>query len=267
MSDRLVRVEGRDQTAIVTLNDPDRANAMSPAMAERFAEVVGDLAGDRALRAVVLTGAGSHFSAGGDLEMIGALTEGAHDDRRRIENVRRMRRYYRLFLCVRDIPVPVIAAINGSAVGAGLCLALACDLRLVAEQASLGFTFTRLGLHPGLGATFHLPRLVGPEQAFMLFTTARKLKGAEAVAKGLALAAHPRAELLPAAYALADEIALACPLAVRQVKQSLRSALDDSLPDRLEAEAQAQAHDYAEGQVAEGIAAVRSHRLPRFEDR
>ncbi len=266
MPDDLVLAERRDKTGIITFNDPDRANAMSPAMAERFAGVVSEVAGDRTLRAVVITGAGRHFSAGGDLEMLAALTEGAHDESRRIENVGRMRHYYSLFLCVRDIRVPVIAAMNGSAVGAGLCLALACDVRLVARDARLGFTFTRLGLHPGLGATYYLPRLVGPEKAFVLFATGREIGGAEAVEYGLASSAHSADDLLDAAIGLANEVAIACPMAVRQVKRSLGRALAEPLHERLESEAQAQSIDYADGQVAEGIAAVRERRPPRFED-
>ncbi|MAE68958.1 MAG: enoyl-CoA hydratase [Gemmatimonadetes bacterium] len=266
MPDNLVLAERREKTAIITFNDPSRANAMSPAMAERFAEVVSEVADDRSLRAVVITGAGRHFSAGGDLEMLTALTEGVHDESRRIENVGRMRHYYGRFLCVRDIAVPVIAAINGSAVGAGLCLALACDMRLVAREARLGFTFTRLGLHPGLGATYYLPRLVGPEKAFMLFATGREIGGAEAVEYGLASSAHSSDELFEAALALADQISVACPMAVRQVKRSLATALEEPLHERLEAEAQAQSIDYAQGQVAEGIAAVREKRAPRFAD-
>lgn len=266
MSKELVLVEKAGTTALLTFNEPDRANAMSVDLAEHFHEVAGEIAQDPDLRAVVITGAGRHFSAGGDLDMLERLSEGEHNPTRWAQNVQHMRYYYARFLRVREIGMPVIAAINGSAVGAGLCLALACDMRVVADDAQLGFTFTRLGLHPGLGATYFLPRLVGPERAFMLLTTGRVVDAATALRMGLASSSHPRADLLDAALRLANEVAIASPMAVRQVKESLATALGDSLETRLQAEAEAQSHNYASGQVTEGVSAVRGRRRPAFAD-
>lgn len=112
---------------------------------------------------MVLTGEGRAFSAGGDLAW---LRERASSDPR--DNVDTMLAFYDRFLCLRSLPVPIIAAINGPAVGAGLCLTLACDLRVAARSAKLGFTFVHLGLHPGMGCTHFLPKIAGPQTAARL---------------------------------------------------------------------------------------------------
>jgi enoyl-CoA hydratase len=163
----LLLVERDAGVAILTFNDPERRNAMTQAMGEAFAECVTELAADPEVRAVILTGAGRAFSAGGDLGMIGSRArEGAQRPglgRRGIRDA--MRSFYKLFLSVRDLPCPTIAAVNGAAIGAGLCVALACDVRVASGEAKLGLNFTALGLHPGMGATWTLPRLVGPALA------------------------------------------------------------------------------------------------------
>ena len=166
---------------------------------------------------MVLTGAGRAFSAGGDLAMIEArAAAGAANGPRGRGAIRDgMRAFYQLFLSVRDLPCPTLAAINGAAIGAGLCVALACDLRIASREAKLGLNFTQLGLHPGMGATWTLPRLVGPARAAELLFSSRVFTGAEAATIGLVNRAVAPAEVLPAAHALAAEFAAAAPLAVR----------------------------------------------------
>src|SRR5262249_58564785 len=124
-----------------------------------------------------------------------------------------MRGFYQLFLAVRDLPCPAIAALNGSAIGAGLCVALACDVRIASAEARLGLNFTALGLHPGMGATWTLPRLVGPARAAALPYPSRLLSGEEAAAIGLVNRAVAPAQVLPAARALAADFAAASPVA------------------------------------------------------
>lgn len=264
MAHDLVTLERDDKIAILTFNNPDCANALSVSMATRFAERIAEVRGISDLRVLIITGAGRHFSAGGDLEMLHSLTAGDHDPERKRENTRRMREFYDRLLCVRQVQVPVIAALNGAAVGAGLCLALACDLRMVSETARLGFTFSRLGLHPGLGATYFLPRIVGSERAMYLLATGRTVGGQEAVTMGLALECRSADDLMPTTRALAQEIVVSAPLAVRQTKESLAHSFADSLDVRLAAEASAQAANYAGPDVAEGILALRERRHPRF---
>lgn len=270
MSDtRLVLVERKGDVATLTFNDPDRRNAMSQAMGEAFAREVAGLVRAEGLRAVVLTGAGRAFSAGGDLDMIQARAdEGAAEPgvaRRAIRDT--MRAFYKLFLSVRDLPCPTVAAINGHAVGAGLCVALACDLRLVSREAKLGLNFTRLGLQPGMGATWTLPRLIGTARAAELLYTSRLVSGQEAADLGMASRALAPEEVLPAALALAEEIAACAPLAVDGVKRSLARSAAATLEDQLSFEAEVQAACFESADVHEGLAAARERRDPRFAGR
>ncbi|HEY8152624.1 MAG TPA: enoyl-CoA hydratase/isomerase family protein [Myxococcota bacterium] len=253
----------------LTFNDPARLNAMTEAMGEAFSAAIAELAADASLRAVVLTGAGRAFSAGGDLAMIeGRAAQGAANGPRGRGQIRDgMRAFYQLFLSVRDLPCPVIAAINGAAIGAGLCVALACDVRIAASEAKLGLNFTQLGLHPGMGATWTLPRLVGPARAAEILFSSRVFSGSEAAEIGLVSRAVAAAEVLPAARALAAGFAAAAPLAVRGVKRALRRSAEASLEDQLSFEAQEQAACFESKDVQEGLAAARERRAAKFEGR
>lgn len=263
-------LEERDAEVVtLTFNAPARLNAMTQEMGEAFAARIARLALDTQARALVLTGAGRAFSAGGDLDMIAARAEQAHASpvvaRRAIRDG--MRNFYGLFLAVRDLPFPTIAAINGHAIGAGLCVALACDIRVVAREARLGLNFTRLGLHPGMGATWTLPRLIGPALAAELLYTSRSIDGEEAARIGLANRALPATQVLESARTTAREAANCAPLAVRGVKRALARSLERPLADQLDFEAGEQAVCFESGDVLAGIEAVRTRGDPRFEGR
>jgi enoyl-CoA hydratase/carnithine racemase len=267
MPEPFVLLERDGDVATLTLNDPDRRNAMTRAMGEAFAARVAELADDPDLRAVVLTGAGRAFSAGGDLSMIGSrATEGETGAARRgIRDT--MRAFYALFLSVRDLPCPTLAAINGAAIGAGLCVALACDVRIASSRAKLGLNFTRLGLHPGMGATWTLPRLVGPAHAAELLYASRILSGEQAAAIGLVNRAVEPEAVLPAARSMAAEFAGSAPLAVRGVKHALARSPECGLDEQLGFEAEQQAACFESRDVREGLRAARDKRPPRFEGR
>ena len=269
MSEPLVLLARDGDVVTLTFNDPSHLNAMTRAMGEAFSAAVTDLAGDASLRAVVLTGAGRAFSAGGDLAMIEAhAAAGAANGPGGRSAIRdTMRSFYKLFLSVRELPCPSIAAVNGAAIGAGLCVALACDVRIASSEAKLGLNFTQLGLHPGMGATWTLPRLVGPARAAEILFSSRIFTGAEAATIGLANRAVAPAEVVPAARALAAEFAAAAPLAVRGVKRALARSGDASLEDQLSFEAQEQAACFESRDVHEGLASVRERRAPKFEGR
>lgn len=262
-----LRVERHDAVALVVFDDPARRNAMTEAMGRALASVVGRLAREPDVRAVVLTGAGAAFSAGGDLAMIedrARAGRGAPGDPQRARNRAFMRSFYGLFLAVRELPQPTLAAINGAAIGAGLAVALACDLRLAARDARLGLNFNRLGIHPGMGATWTLPRLVGPAHAADLLLTGRTVDGVEAERIGLVNRAVAAEELLPTALATAAEIAACAPRAVRGTRRALHAALAVSLDEQLDFEAEQQALCYETADLAEGLAAARERRPPRF---
>jgi enoyl-CoA hydratase len=274
MPDPLVRLsheelQGRTTIAVLTFQDPERLNAMTEAMGGALADHVTQLRRDQSLRAVVLTGSGRAFSAGGDLGMIGARaasgSSGPAGPPRRA-NRDSMRAFYKLFLSVRDLPCPTVAAVNGAAIGAGFCVALACDLRVAALDAKLALNFTRIGIHPGMAATWILPRLVGPALAAELLFTGRILNGEEAVQIGLVNRAVPREDVLREALALARACATSAPRAVRGAKRALRRSLAVSLEDQLSFEAERQAECFESDDLKEGIAAVREKREPVFGD-
>ena len=266
MPDELVRLERDGPVATLTFCDPERRNAMTQAMGEAFAARIADLCGESGLRAVVLTGAGRAFSAGGDLDMIEARADKAQAApglaRRAVRET--MRQFYGLFLSLRGLPCPSIAAVNGHAIGAGLCVALACDLRLVAREARLALNFSRLGIHPGMGATWTLPRLVGTAQAAELLYTGRSFDGEEAGRLGLANRVLPAGEVLPAARELAGGIAACAPMAIEGARRALARSPGASLEDQLSFEASEQARCFETQDIREGLAAARARRDPQF---
>ena len=270
MADTLVRVERDGDVALLTFQDPERLNAMTEAMGHALRAAARGLAGDASLRAAVLCGAGRAFSAGGDLDMIESKAKAAAASPGgsvREANRDFMERFYGLYLSVRELPFPSIAAIHGPAIGAGLCVALGCDLRIAARDAKLGLNFVRLGIHPGMGASWTLPRLVGPARAAELLYTGRIIDGAEAERIGLVNRAVARDEVLPSALELAREIAASAPLPVRGAKQALARSLDSTLDAQLRFEAEQQSRNYESADLREGIAAAREKRSPRFDGR
>jgi enoyl-CoA hydratase/carnithine racemase len=252
-----VAITGR--VARVTLNDAKRKNAMSEAMADSFAEAMGTLRDDDDIAAVVVTGAGDAFSAGGDLAMLERLQRSSYAEARA-----HMLGFYARFLSILDLEVPVVAAINGPAIGAGLAMAIAADVVVCAKDAPLAFNFVGLGLHPGMGCTYFLPRRTSSQQASELLYTGRRFTGADAAAWGLcAEACADGAACVDKATAIANAIAAQSSHAVRQLKRTL--GVDrQALRAALEREASAQAESYASADFAEGIRALRERRPARF---
>ncbi|MCH8613634.1 enoyl-CoA hydratase/isomerase family protein [Arsenicicoccus dermatophilus] len=256
------REHGDRHTAVVTLDLPQRRNAMSEEMTASWGRLVELLRHDTRLACVVVTGAGSAFCSGGDLSWLVSEPDAAVADLRA-----RMLAFYRTWLSMTTLEVPVVAAVNGHAVGAGLALALACDVRYVAETAKLSVPFTSLGLHPGMATTWALPRLVGEGAAADLLLTGRVVGGAEALSLGMASAAAPADEVLPLALAAADRIAGAAPVATRLTLMALRDGGHPSRDAALQWEALAQATTMATDDVHEGIAVAGERRAPRFTGR
>jgi enoyl-CoA hydratase len=243
----------------VRIADPARRNAMDEALGTGLVRTLEALGSEESVRVLVLTGEGSAFSAGGDLAM---LEENTTLPPHIVEP--RMRAFYARYLGLRNIDRPIIACLNGAAIGAGLCVALACDLRIAAEDAPLALNFTRIGLSPGMGATWLVPQLVGPARALDLLTTGRTVRGAEAVALGLVERTAPAAELEAAAQAWAEAIAAAAPIAVRLVKRMVHASASGTLDDALAREAFAQGLTFATQDMREGLAALRAKRSAEF---
>ncbi|KWX04192.1 enoyl-CoA hydratase [Carbonactinospora thermoautotrophica] len=258
-----LRVDRRDSgIVLVTLDLPERRNAMSAPMTESWRRLMDELRSDRSVRCVVVTGAGTAFCSGGDTGWIGSEPDATVDQLRD-----RMLPFYRTWLSIRDLEVPTIAAINGPAVGAGACLALACDLRYAAEDAKIAVPFTALGLHPGMAATWLLPEVAGLAVARELLLTGRAVTGTEAVGLGLVNRVFPGEKLLDEVVGVAERVAGMAPIATRLTKVALANGGHASLEDALRWEALAQPVTLATEDLHEGLRAQREKRRPRFSGR
>ncbi|MBI4896988.1 MAG: enoyl-CoA hydratase/isomerase family protein [Actinobacteria bacterium] len=216
MPDNVLTEVNRDtHVATLTLNNPDKLNAFDRELVDAWAEGLALLAADREVHAIVITGAGKAFCAGGDLATL--AEDAAPIERKRFltDHVHRVER------AMRAVEQPVIAMINGAAMGAGLDMALLCDLRIAAEDAKLGEAYARLGLVPGDGGAWLLPRLIGPARALELLWTGRVLTGAEAADWGLVNSAVSRDRLSEETYALAERLAAGPQLAQRLIKKAV----------------------------------------------
>jgi len=232
---------------------------MSPEMGEEIARAVSEINGHRELRTVLVRGAGKCFSSGGDFDLLDKLANSPADDGRTT-----MRAFYANYLSIRQIQVPTVALMHGHALGAGLCFALGCDIRFAAEGTKMGMTFVRVGLHPGMGGTFLLARAIGRARAAELLLTGRVIGADQALDMGLVSQVVPAGELEDAGRAVADEIARCAPIAVAQVKATVRDDGGRSLGEALDREAACQAIDYATADMAEAIAAFRAKRPPVY---
>ena len=245
--------------ATITLDSPERRNALDDELAARLREAVAGVAADPGARCLVVTGSGRAFCSGADLGELRRRHAGGVLPRRES-----MGDYYRTFLDLRDLAIPTVAAVNGPAIGAGLNLALCCDLRVAGASARFGATFVRLGIHPGGGATYLLSRLLGPARAAEMLLTGEVVDARRALEMGLVNRLVEDAELAEAAASLAAVIAANSPRAVRGTKRALRLALDASMAAMLEVEGLAQAATQESEDAAEGWAAFRERRPPRF---
>ena len=259
-----VLVEMRGHVALVILNRPEKMNAFDQPMMERMRAVFDSVGENPQCRVMVLTGAGGNFSSGGD---VGGLGLGATlASQPTITLMQNMRRYqHRLQLALANVPVPTIAAVEGVAVSGGLDLALCCDMRVAAESARLGETYTRLGLVPGNGGCFLLAALLGPAKAAELIYTSRVLRAGEAAALGLLNEVTVDGKAVEAALALAERIAANAPLAVRFAKELLVSVQRRKLAEHLEQVGPLVSMLQQTGDHVEGAQAVRARRTPDFK--
>jgi 2-(1,2-epoxy-1,2-dihydrophenyl)acetyl-CoA isomerase len=219
------------------------------------------LAKDATARAVVLTGAGRGFCAGGDIELLRKARE--RDDVTEVEALLKLGK--QIILAVAVMPQPVIAAVNGPAAGAGASLAVACTTRIASQNASFTQSFAKIGVFPDFGATYFLPRLVGPALAAELFLTAETLTAADAVRIGLVSHVVPHDRFEEETTLLADRFAAAPPLVVRGIKQAL--CLDDraQLERALDEEIRWQVKCFRSRDSLEGLRAFLEKRPPRFQ--
>lgn len=253
----------QDGIATLTLNRPDRLNALNCELGTALAAALSRVAEDPNIRAVVLAGAGRAFCAGGDLREIGTGRESGNAAA--LEPL--LRAGMRSVLMIRSMPKPVVAAVNGAAAGAGMNIALAADIRIASEDAVFGQNFAKVGLFPDFGGTYFLPQLVGPAKAAEMFYTGEMIGAAEALRLGIVNRVVAGEQLAATAAGLAKAIAQGPPLAIRGVKEILFGRQRAALEAALEAEVQQQMRCFQSADCREGIHAFFEKRAPKFEGR
>lgn len=260
MDEQLVLMDVKDHIATLTLNRPAVMNAFNAAMVGALDEQLATLRFDAKVRVVIITGAGDKaFSAGADLKERAGMTP--DEVKRFIYHIRQLMDH------VAQFPKPVIAAVNGVALGGGTELALAADIRLASDNATMGLTETRLAIIPGAGGTQRLPRLVGQGIAKELIFTGRRVDAKEALRIGLINQLHTCEELLEACRVLAREICRCGPIAVQQAKYAINHGMQADLETGLAIESNAYWICIPTEDRLEGLAAFGQKRKPEYKGR
>ncbi len=258
MAYEAILLDVKDGVATITLNRPERMNAWTATMAAELSDALSACNENDEVRAVVITGAGRAFCAGADLGRGGGTFGGR--ERRSAPRAEQPKTVYPL-----HIDKPVIAAINGHAVGVGLTYPMLCDMRLVAEDAKLQFAFTRRGVIPELASHVIVARVAGFSNAADLLLSGRMIRGAEAAALGLASQALPAHEVLPAAQERARDFANAAPVSVAISKRLLWEGLTSSVPEMLAREGKVFAWAGNQVDAKEGVLSFLEKRPPRWK--
>jgi enoyl-CoA hydratase/carnithine racemase len=256
--------EVKDGVATLTLNRPERLNALGGTLRDDLHDALTRASADPDVRVMIITGAGKGFCAGGDVKAMNEAKEGQRE-RPLLEKIAPGRD--RTLLAMREAPQPIIAAINGAAAGAGMNLALGCDIRIASTAAKFSQAFVKRGLHPDWGGTYFLPRVIGMARAAEMIFTGEVVDAAEALRLGLVSRVVAPEALLPTAGELARRIAAGPPVAIRLAKHSLYANAERDLRSALEAETAAQNICFETEDAREGIRAFIDKRDPVFRGR
>lgn len=252
-------VERDGHVAILTLNRPEARNALSPTLVQELGQALERAAADSDVRVIVLTGAGGAFCAGADLKAAFSQPELMADlDARILE-------YHAMIRAIAFAPKPVIAAVDGGAVGFGCDLALACDLRILSTRAYLQEKFVKIGLMPDGGGTYWLPRLIGTARAMEYILTGAAIDAEKANAFGLANRVVAPENVMDEAMSLARELAKGPPIAMREAKASILKGLGSTLDAALDREREGQKRCLTSGDAMEGVFAWMQKREPQFK--
>ena len=264
MTYKCLLYEAKDGIATLTLNRPERLNALGDTLRDDFLDAVTRAAADPDVRVMIVTGAGKGFCAGGDVKAMNEAKE-AGRERPLLDRIAPSRD--RTLLAMRDAPQPIIAAVNGAAAGAGMNLALGCDIRIASTAARFSQAFVKRGLHPDWGGTYFLPRAVGMARAAELIFTGDVIDAAEALRIGLVSRVVSPEDLMPAALELARKIAAGPPVAIRLTKRAIYKNAESDLRSALEFETFAQNACFDTEDAREGIRAFVDKRAPVFKGR
>ena len=255
-----------DGVMVARLNRPEKKNALSPEMLDLLRNALQSANEDPEVRCVVITGAGDAFCSGGDLGR--RSKESTASDPTPLERKTRLQKVtHKVVLAVEDFEKPLIAAVNGAAVGAGMDLALMCDLRFAGASARFSEAYIRVGLLPGNGGCYFLPRIVGPARALELLWTGDFVSADEAEKIGLVNHVYPDAQLMPETLAFAKRLAEGPPLQQREIKKLMYQSLRTDLRTSLEAVSSHMAVIQSTADYKEAIAAYKEKRPPKFHGR
>jgi 2-(1,2-epoxy-1,2-dihydrophenyl)acetyl-CoA isomerase len=249
---------------ILTLDRPERRNALSREMAEQLLAALESAASDSAVRAVLLRGAGGHFCVGGDVKAMAARSGQPVDVQTRARDLRRRTEAVRW---LRDMPKPTVACVTGSAAGAGLALALACDFRFIADNATLTTAFARIGVSGDYGCSYLLTQLAGTARARELMMLSPRLSGEDAGRYGLATQVLPATQVEQAAQQFAARLAGGPTVALGAIKANLNLALDAGMPECLDAEAPRHLECFKTQDHKESVLAFTQKREPLLSGR
>jgi enoyl-CoA hydratase/carnithine racemase len=246
---------------LIRIDRPDKLGAFTWTMIDRWAEALVSAQRDDAVRAVVVTGTGRGFCTGVDLDELAAVGRDPIDQKRMLTD-----RVHRVVRASADLDKPLICAVNGLALGAGMDMTLLCDIRLAAESARFGTGYVRIGLVPGAGGAYFLPRLVGTARALELFWTGDLLSAQEAREMGIVSRVYPDDELLGQALGFAGRIARQSPIAVSMIKRAVYQSLATDLRTSLDLASSHLAVVQSTEDRTEAMSALSDHREPVFED-
>jgi len=264
MTYKCLLFELKDGIATLTLNRPERLNALGDTLRDDLHDAILKCGENAEVRVIVITGAGKGFCSGGDVKAMNEAKEGRRE-RPLGEKIAPNRDL--TLLAMRDAPQPIIAAINGAAAGAGMNLALGCDIRIASTAARFSQAFVRRGLHPDWGGTYFLPRVVGMAKAAELIFTGDLIDAQEALRLGIVSQVVAPEELMSTAYQLARRIAAGPPVAIRLAKRSLYDNAERDLKSSLERETFSQNIASETEDAREGIRAFVEKRDPKFQGR
>lgn len=250
------RIGSNNNIALITLNRQKTLNTLNEEMLHLLKDALISLLNDKSVRVAIIYAEGRSWCAGADLKWMESLGEGAS---------KLIKFGQETFALLDAAHFPIIAAINGYALGGGMELALACDIRIASEKAIFGQPETAIGLAPGWGATYRLPRTVGLGIAKELILTGRKFPADEALKIGLVNAIYPPEMLKEKAIELAEQIANNAPIAVREAKRAINKSFDDSLEEGFKADVEGSKICFETEDIKEGIAAIFEKRKPEFK--
>jgi 2-(1,2-epoxy-1,2-dihydrophenyl)acetyl-CoA isomerase len=249
MTYQFLQLEKQNAAGVLRFNRPERLNAFDSVMVQEVPVALRELLDDESVRVLILTGNGKGFCAGADVNYLSELAAAKDIARGKVL----VGTGSEIVEMIHAAEKPVIAAINGPVAGGGAGIALSCDVRIMAQSASIGFTFSRIGLHPDLGCTYFLPRLVGPAKAAELFMTGEMISADEALQLGMVNHVVPDGELMPTALKLAATIAEKSPLALRLIKKGLHQTFEQPLDAMLKYEIYAQSLCFESPEAAEAL--------------